>query len=434
MKKAGWLFVLGLSFFLLSGCANESSSGGGGSSGGSVHPSDAPLIESSIKRAEEAANILWGGKLEVDYDDMYETETEEGEILRYYRVTDEKYQSLADLEHFLREVFSDRIYYGGYEGYIYRSGGPFVEENGKLYFAKEQDEEETPFETFVWDIDSYRLGYKIDDRKVFYLDLEKSSAEKSGFFGGKVAFVLQGDEWKLDTDIPFSTGEPYHIGSRFSSREELLQFAGRTKHGWRMEKPIEKYITEVDESLWLYRSPSGDDDYYYGLNVYSADEEKLHLQDKIFIPFDIRQDEVLLPERDEQGIFHLDYSAAITEPGDGLFAYLSMQSESEEKEREKREQFQADQRSYPRGFGRAGDGSFWIVPKYYGTRIAVFEKDPSGRVIQEFFSDQILMIEKDAPIERIELQYKDRIVVIDPSASEHEQGEKITFDFSKRAK
>lgn len=421
--RSVWAAVIVL---LLTGCGDRSGSSGGNTS----PPRDAGtvrLIQESLSKADKACRVIWFGEVEVDKNDVHKVKseyTEDGEI-EYYRVTDKAYQSIADLETLAKEVFSDRVYYNNYQHDIHTDGGLFIEVDGKLYFSGDNQSLEADNELIRWDPRSYHTVYESDSRRVYQVPVK--TMEGQVLQNGKLAFVKEKDIWKLDTNTPVTMGPSYEEESGFSSEEGLILYIQEKEGLWRLPKRLDEYFVEVDDMYWNY---SGSE-LYYGVGFYSLTDGKLKLEDKFFVPFG--GGEPLVPEKDEKGLINLSYTSAVGKGKDDLYGYLSMRSQSYEEEIDKRINFREKKlNTFPWQFGAQGNGSFWIVPKYYGTTLIVSESSKGADGPKEYIQDAVLMISKGDTHDQIRLEYEGEAVSIKTDHDEKasfEKGIKIDFKF-----
>ncbi|MDO5062505.1 MAG: hypothetical protein Q4D77_04955 [Peptostreptococcaceae bacterium] len=425
-------WMTGILLFL-AGCAKDNAGSGGGGTTTPIEPVDpkiTKLLESSLKDAEEACRVIWFGDLQIDKTQVHKVKsqyTEDG-VIEYYRVTDPKYQTLADLEDLARKVFSERIYYTQYQPDIHTEGGMFIEVDGKLYYSGSSEGMDVDSQILHWDMSDIQIGYEASDRKVYYIPLKVVGDQPRRY--GKVALVNEKDVWKLDTNTPIDAGPINEDNDTFESEQQVLYYIDQQK-AWRLPRKMSDYMAEIDHFYWSYRDHSLQTNIYLGVNFYSIDEKgKLKLEDKLFVPY--HGGEILVPEKDDKGVINLSYSYAGVEGKDALFGYLAINSKDFAEEVEKRVNFRESKlQSFPYQFGGDSNGSFWIIPKYYGTTLLVGESGkPDG--LKEWVQDDVLMLSKGDSYDQLQLRSQGEQINIKAAFNENAtfpKGAKISFNY-----
>lgn len=441
MKKKCLLILLIFSAFLLIGCTPTSEEPQNPPQGEKPKPvtkmsdDDAKnLVNNLIGQAEKVYGIMYLGNFEVD-----ETSEafipDEDDSDTYYLASIDGMKSIESLDSYIHSVFSPQIATENYTSLLYSDKPTFIEAKDNLYYINKSLQ--NPMKP-VWDTSTAKVDFESKDRLVVSMDVatEEKPDEK---LPGKVAFVRAGDSWKLDTDVMTSTGLPYSDlkmvrGLDSLDKNAIVEFAGKKENGYRLDKPIDSYISEVDSKFYNILGEDGKREMYFALNLYSDKDGDLILEDKLFV-HQKGELPMIVPVKDEKGILTLDFSANATEPNaDVLAAYAHFGDLKDDDDLDDDDLHTAAVRflkkkmvteDYSYKMLDDGEELYILIPKYYGSEVNLYELDTSGaeNVIkyQLFSGEKSLIVKANRsdirPDTKVLLSYGEDSIEFSPSIS-----------------
>ncbi|MDO5095269.1 MAG: hypothetical protein Q4D65_01810 [Peptostreptococcaceae bacterium] len=393
MKKKCLLILLILSAILLIGCTPSEEPQKPDPQGDNQKPvtkmsdEDAKnLAKDLVAQAEKVYGIMYLGNFEVD-----ETSEafipDEDDSDTYYLASIDGMKNIQDLDSYIHSVFSQEVA-SEYTSLIYTDKPIFIEARENLYYINKSVQ--NPMKP-VWDTSTAKVDFESKDRLVMTMDVatEDKPDEK---LPGKVAFERAGDSWKLDTDVMTSTGLPYSDlkmarGLDSLDKNAMIEFAGKKENGYRLDKSIDQYISEVDSEFYNILGEDGKRDMYFALNLYSVKDGDLVLEDKLFVHHKGERP-MIVPAKDEKGILTLDFSANATDPNaDVLAAYAHFGDLDDDDDLDNDDLHTAAVRflkkkmiteDYRYKMLDDGEELYILIPKYYGSKVNLYELDTSG--------------------------------------------------------
>lgn len=383
------------------------------------------LLEELLPKAEETLSEIY--QVEVDLNSVYEDET----YGLFYEVTDPNYQNIEQIEDKIREIFSEKAFYESYHHLFAKAYPIFVEREGKLYAY------ELPFDappSVDWDFSKMEIGYQTENRIVVY-----ASVGEADKLEGKIVLVKEQDVWKLDQNSNFDPGTIFNAEYMmaydllFSSREELIEYIA-DEENWRMDRPIEEYIVEVDGVDTLIRASYDPKETipYLGVNIYEQTEDKLKLVDKLFVRLSNEKD-IIYPKQDKNGVITLNYSKAVEKKSkDSIFGYLTESMIADEyviNWIESVENMRMEEGYFSREFVDKGELLF-LVPKYYATTIRLQEKIDGENKVIAWGEDELFCLSKDI-VENVTIEYDGEEVSFEPifdTQTKLERGDRFVID------
>lgn len=385
------------------------------------------LAKDLIAQAEKVYGIMYLGNFEVD-----ETSEafipDEDDSDTYYLASIDGITSIKDLDSAIHSVFSQGIA-TEYTSLIYSEKPNFIEANGNLYYINKSLQ--NPMK-LIWDTSTAKVDFESKDRLVVTMDVT-TEAKPDEKLPAKIAFERAGESWKLDTDVMTSTGLPYSdlkIARDLDSwdKNSIIDFAGKKENGYRLEKPIEDYISEMDSKFYNILGEDGKREIYFALNLYSDKGGNLVLEDKLFVHHK-GELPMIAPVKDEKGILTLDFSANATEPNaDVLAAYAHFGDLDDDDLHTAAVRFLKKKmitENYSYKMLDDGDELYILIPKYYGSEVNLYELDTSG--VENVIKHQLVGGEKSLlvkanrsdirPDTRFILEYGEESIEFSPSIS-----------------
>lgn len=414
MKKILPIFLSML--LLLSGCVKSPESPESNSGTSPPETRDpVRLLDHKLRQAQ----ALWD--FNTDHDRAIRIED-----ISYYK-TDLKMSTPDEYKDQIRSLYSERVYLSLFSHLFSKKAPAFVEKNDAIYF----DPNFKPIERLNWDVSKAHIDIQSKDRLVFSLPCtSKDHADE--LLEGKIVLVLEDHQWKFDQSVFYQTGVAKSnyilnpdLNMSFPDKDEMIRRAGDPNNGWRLEQPIENYLIETDEKIYTLCL---DDEFkkYLALNVYSIENEALHLEDKIFIS--INDEEVFYPERDEKGIISPNYSHLVQkEKNDSLAAYYHIPFVETDRIADHFLDFTTSHRISDDMalFVLEGNEFYSVIPKYYGTKIIASRLDTSrseNTIADRFYADEapisvVANISDIRPNTRIEILYQHEHITFEPFIS-----------------
>ncbi len=438
MKKyTKWIFFL-IGILLITGCKPKTSD-----EQAKINPTEQettdseqkeskPMTEQEIKtllqdrllKAERVTKIFWADGLGIDKSQSIDLKV--GEYPQtFYLVKDKGVKTVSDIEKMLDEAFTQRMISQSYRENVAGNFSRFAEKDGKLYTDILEGVDPPRAFYLKWDIENLEVGYQSEHRIVVYAKATNSSFTQEG----KIVLHFENGQWLLDTDsyledgIPFSASyaleETSNIEEPKDLRKELVDYAGQEKNGYRLPKPISEYVTEIDEYPYFIRDFNLNFHQYYGINIYSLENRKLKLEDKMFLPKEgEKTDTTVLPPSDKNGILQLNYAQVEKEEKkDTIAGYVSYGAMDEQMYYGLQSNFQEtstrDGQLY--SIFPSRDGAMIILPKYYGTTITLSK---NGKISYKVRDDSVLL-GKSEKFDTVTIQYQDKKISFKPTFDEN---------------
>lgn len=414
-KIFGALMMVGM--LMMAGCTKEPSTSENGKDKPNKQVQSAQelsleevrdLLEELLPKAEETLSEIY--RVEVDLNSVYEDELNG----LFYEVTDPKYQSIEQMENKIREIFSEKAFYKSYKHLFSKAYPIFVEREGKLYAY------ELPFDappSVDWDFSKMEIGYQTENRIVVY-----ASVGEADKLEGKIVLVKEQDVWKLDQNSNFDPGTIFNAEYMmaydllFSGREDVIEYISEEEN-WRMARPFEEYIVELDSNDTHIRSDYDPQEIipYLGIDIYERKEGRLKLVDKLFVRL-MNEKDILYPKQDRNGVVTLNYSKAVEKKSkDSIFGYMTENMIADEyviNWVESVENMRMKEEYFSREYVDQGELLF-LVPKYYGTTIRLEEKTDGISEVIGWGEDEAFCFSKNV-VGNVVIQYNGKEVSFEP--------------------
>ncbi len=433
MKRRIVSFMLA-GLLLLSGCSQSGSSGGaedgeaGALNKNSSEEEIIAYVEERLPQVAELHELIHGGFVEVDEEDkrgLY-SKFHDAEV-SYNRVIDERFDSLEEIDRAVSRFFSSDVYTQDYRRRIYDEySSLFVETEGALYV---QDYSDPYVIVNEWHFDKgIEVFFRSENRIAFYAQV--TDVFNDTIETGKIVLEREDGEWKFacrvvdEIGVPF-TKEGIGYGPVFPNIREATDYlylmASKVEEGG-PEMPLfdtdAENLIEFDEDFTHFIGFE-DGRLMVGVSVYYLEEGKdPMLYSRLWMPVNDSPEESGIFhewENDAGDIISWDYRLVEEESGMELFAYAAVKNTSSDVDAwtlmyDFAAEYLWTDRYIP--LYPSDEHVFFIVPKFSGMKVRVFDKD--GTMVLSTTGRPVAIGDLDK-VDRVVLSYDGEEVEIRPS-------------------
>lgn len=345
-------------------------------------------LKKILGEADKVMAVLTSDGIRTDENDSIEIELtgEESYKERYLRVTDEGFQSVADLKSLGKRLFTKEAYAEGFrflvdEG-MYGSNY-YIEREGKLYVLASAPNGYF----FTWDLDrGIEVAYAMKDRIVVYADAQEMHGD---LFPGKIVLLREEGRWKLDSDVSSVYGLPFvaveyqkqedqEQGSAFwiDSPEKADEAAKDFLEGmiaW------DEYFRDYDGELYAFSDGEGNLFQAIMLSLYEKRKDEPVPAAKIFLPINRKGYTPWMQSYDVsgRGILHIDSEkTGYDEDPDARFGYAVAEIPEDISWYEVAEDYKMSMHLMNNKIGGSPEEAgklFFFIPRCYGTSIEWYD-------------------------------------------------------------